>query len=433
MKNSQIRRTAAGAVGALVLAASVAGCSAAAPTSNGPATPDAPVDLTVTTWISAEPQLAAFQKIADAYVAANPALVASVTFDSIPFADYNTTLTTRIAGGQSPDVASLSESDAPQFLAQDALLPLTDTFSTVEGYDFGDISKASLERWTKDGEVYSYPLATTPQVLFVNEDLIAAAGVDDPRDLYESGDWTWDALREIAKGVHDSTGKVGLNLTAAYGAWQYMAPLWGAFGAEPWSSDYQTCEMDSDKMVDAFDFYHDMIYVDGSIPKPGTTADLFAGQAAMQLGGFPQVNNFDGSFNWDVLPLPTGPAGASNWIGQMALTVPAQSPHADIAKDFLAYFTNPENAAVLAQYNISPRESMLTPEQLLKAYPKLDTQKVQTVIDGLQDAQAFPGHPNFPAINSIVRGELSGLWADTADTEGVLSSICSQIQPLMTK
>jgi len=71
----------------------------------GGGTPDGPVELRMTVWTADEGQLALFQEIADEYVQANPETVSGVTFETIPFEDYTTALTTQLSGGNPPDLA----------------------------------------------------------------------------------------------------------------------------------------------------------------------------------------------------------------------------------------------------------------------------------------------------------------------------------------
>ncbi|MBP0575999.1 extracellular solute-binding protein, partial [Mycobacterium tuberculosis] len=59
----------------------------------------------------------------------------TVTFDSLAFDSYTTTLTTQIAGGNAPDLAWIFETNAPDFVASGALAPLTKTLKAYPGYD----------------------------------------------------------------------------------------------------------------------------------------------------------------------------------------------------------------------------------------------------------------------------------------------------------
>ena len=91
----------------------------------------------MTVWTSNEDQLALFDSIAEEYQADHPE-IKSITFESLPFADYNTTLTTQIAGGNSPDLAWMGDL-SKDLIASDALVPLTDTLSATEGWDYDDL------------------------------------------------------------------------------------------------------------------------------------------------------------------------------------------------------------------------------------------------------------------------------------------------------
>ena len=79
----------------------------------------------------------------------------------------------------------------------------------------------------------------------------------------------------------------------------------------------------------------------------------------------------DAKFGWDLVPLPAGPKGKYAVIGQAGLGVLKKGKNADVAADFLAYFTNPANSAKLAAYFPPPRKSLLTAETLAKTNPLL--------------------------------------------------------------
>jgi multiple sugar transport system substrate-binding protein len=103
-----------------------------------------------------------------------------------------------------------------------------------------------------------------------------------------------------------------------------------------------------------------------------------------------------------------------------------------IAADFLAFFTNPENAAKLAQYFPPPRESLLTVDLLGAANPKLTAAQLQSVvIDQLPNAVVMPSHLKFAEVSDMVRIQLDGLWTANADPATVMANICTAITPLI--
>ena len=132
------------------------------------------------------------------------------------------------------------------------------------------------------------------------------------------------------------------------------------------------------------------------------------------------------------MPLPAGPAQQQNVIGQAGIGVFTAAEHPDVAADFLAWFTNQENAEQLAAYFPPPRESLLTAQTMADANPQLDEDQLQAVvIDGVQDAVTKPAHGNFAKLQQTVRAELDALWHADADVEAVLADTCAAAEPLL--
>lgn len=386
------------------------------------------VELRMTVWTADEAQLALFGKIADAYKAEHDE-IKSITFDSLPFPEYNTTLTTQIAGGNSPDLAWMGDL-SKDLIASDALVPLTDRLEDTEGWNYDDLLDSVTAEYTSDGKLYAYPFSNSPFGLYVNKDLLAKAKQKvDPANL------DWDQVSTIGSAVNKATGKGGFVIRDFdFAGWNTLATVWTGFGASAWSKDGKTCEFDSPEMVSAFEFLHDAIYVDKSMPGPGTTADFFAGDSAFTVAQVSRASLLDGKFDYDILPLPAGPAGKASVLGQAGVGVLKSSKHVDEATDFLAYLTNPENAAKLAQFFPPPRKSLLTGEELAKNNPKLDAKQLQSVVvDQLDDAVTLPNHTSPAEIAQKAKTALDAMWKPSADIKSVLTSVCSAIDPLLAK
>lgn len=416
--------------GIAAVALVLAGCSGSTGETE---TPDEPVELRMTVWTADETQLALFQEIADEYVEENPELVSQVTFEPIPFEDYTTTLTTQLAGGNAPDLGWILESYAPEFVSSGALADLTDTLKDHEGYEYDDLLDSSLALWEQDDQLFAYPFSNSPFAMFVNTDQLAAADQPNPDDLVASGEWTFDAARDMSAAAAETSGKSGLVVRDFdYKVWENLASVWAGWGASPWSDDGASCTLTDPEMLDAMTWIHDAVFVDGAMPGPGATADFFAGDAAMTITQISRASALDDTFDWDIVPLPDGPEGRQNVIGQGGIGVFANAEHPTIAADFLAYFTNPENAEKLAAYFPPPRESLLTAETLAAGNPRLSEEQLQSVVvDGIQDAVTKPTHPNFAKLQDAVRAELDALWTADADVESVLSDTCETIAPLL--
>ncbi|MDR6867476.1 multiple sugar transport system substrate-binding protein [Microbacterium resistens] len=406
----------------------IAGCSAS-PGTSGPTTASAgSVDLRMTVWTSNESQLALLGSIADAYKADHPE-IGSITYDSLPFADYNTTLTTQIAGGNSPDLAWMGDL-SKDLIASDALVPLTDALETTDGWKYDDLLGSVTAEFTKDGKLYAYPFSNSPFAVYVNKTLLAQAG-----QSIDGSALTWDRVSEIGSAVNAATGKGGFVVRDFdFASWNTLATIWTGWGASAWSKDGKTCEFDSPEMTKAFEFIHDAVYVDASMPGPGVTADFFAGDAAFTIAQVSRASLLDGSFEYDVLPLPTGPVGAYSVLGQAGVGVLQSSAHVQESTDFLAFLTNPENAARLAEFFPQPRESLLTGEKLAANNTKLTADQLQrVVVDQLPNAVTLPNHTSPAEIAQKAKTALDAMWTPGADVSAVLGSVCTAIDPLLAK
>lgn len=387
----------------------------------------------MTVWTADETQLAQFQEIADAYVAENPELVSDITFETLPFADYTTSLTTQLAGGNAPDLGWIMESYAPEFVQSGALADISQTLKDAEGYEYDDLLDSSLELWQKDDGLYAYPFSNSPFAIFVNTTQIAAAGQPNPADLMAAGDWTYENARDISAATAAASGKQGLVARDFdFKVWENLSTIWNGWDAEPWPADGASCTFTEPEMVEAMTWIHDAIFVDSAMPGPGVTADFFAGDAAMTITQISRASALDGSFEWDVLPLPAGPEGQQNVIGQAGIGVFANAKNPTVAADFLAYFTQPDNAEKLAAFFPPPRESLLNADVLAVANPKLSAEQLQAVVvDGIQGAVTKPTHANFAKVQDAVRAQLDAMWTADADVEAVLDKTCSTIAPLL--
>lgn len=220
--------------------------------------------------------------------------------------------------------------------------------------------------------------------MFVNTDLLRKAGQKTPAEMIKDGAWTWEKVVAQNAAVASKTGKTGMVIRDFdYKSWDNLASVWGRWGARAWSEDGRTCGFDSPEMVEAMTFLHRAVFTDKAFPGPGTTADFFAGDAAMTItqisrASLPQ----DAKFGWDLVPLPAGPKSEYSVIGQAGLGVFRKSANAAAAADFLAFFTNPANSARLAAYFPPPRASELTADTLAKSNPLLKPDQLQQVVIG---------------------------------------------------
>ena len=153
-----------------------------------------------------------------------------VTFDSLPFDGYTTTLTTQIAGGNAPDLAWIFETTAADFVNSGALVPLR----TFCGRRRATIYATSAQRHRAVApgrralrlSVLDLALRHVRQQRPDQE-----AGAKTPAELIAAGEWTWDNAMQIAAAVACQSGKQGLSSATSTTRSGTIWPRSGAAGA----------------------------------------------------------------------------------------------------------------------------------------------------------------------------------------------------------
>ena len=209
--------------------------------------------LRMTIWTSNEAHLKLFNEIADG-VQAEPSRSHGIKFDPLPFESYTTTLTTQIAGGNAarPGLGPRERRARLRHLGRPGAAD--DTLKKTDGYDVDDLIPSrdrAVDRATASST--RYPFSTSPFGVFVNNDLIKAAGAEEPGRA--------DRSRRVDLGERHRRRLGGARPRPARPAWWSATsttragttwPPSGAAGApQPWSADGKTCTFNSPPMVDA--------------------------------------------------------------------------------------------------------------------------------------------------------------------------------------
>jgi multiple sugar transport system substrate-binding protein len=398
----------------------------------GLATGASAADLRATVWTGSKPQLEMFAAFAEAFKKAHPDV--SMTFETIPAADYTQKLTFQLAGGNAPDFGWIMEDSAPAFQAAGAVIDLAPALAKIEGYNFADFSQPAMGLWQSDGKVWGIPFSTSPFLIYYNKDLFDKAGLEDPAQLAAKGQWTMDKWREVSKALKDKTGVWGFQFKDGQGYESRMMhalmPPIRAYGGDAWKG--KECGFDKPEAVAAVTVLHDMVFDDKSIVPPGDQSDFFAGNAAMTINQISRVPSLaKATFKWGLAPLPTGPAGEAPVIGQAAFVVFKQGKQADVATQALAFLTNKDNVAVMAKYFPPARQSVLNDPAFVNGNPAIPPDQMKFVADAIAKGRVLPSSVNAPQIVAAMAPRVDAFWKVDADPQKAMEAVCAAIEPLL--
>ncbi len=153
-----------------------------------------------------------------------------------------------VANGYAVDLRDVLPADHPVLTGEDPIMTYIDT---------GDGSVSLLTANNKENIVGStYPLS-------FNLQMIQDANLEDPRDLVERGEWTWDKFREYCKALTKDTDGDGTIDVYGFGGWpgDYMPNILMSNGT--YIAATATENLSSPEVAECLQFVQDLNLVDG--------------------------------------------------------------------------------------------------------------------------------------------------------------------------
>ena len=240
--------------------------------------------------------------------------------------------------GEGPDVAGIHFQYIPQYAASGLLMDLTDTFEGYSELDPSNWPPALVDLMQYDGKFYAAPVNYATLMMYYNKDLFEAAGLDP-----ENPPADWDSWIEAIKAttIGNQYG-IALGERETIPMWPIL--IWGNGGdiiADGASALAQP------ETIEALQLWGDLVANEGVSPFGLTGAEsdqLFqSGRAAMEINGPWMVNgNIDAGLNFDVAPVPEGPAGRVTLADTVVFVVSESSEHKDAALEFINFWNSKE-------------------------------------------------------------------------------------------
>ncbi|NIJ04655.1 ABC transporter substrate-binding protein [Frigoribacterium faeni] len=213
----------------------------------------------------------------------------NIVVKSVPmeWADIAAKMPLAIKAGKGPDVAVAHGDDVATYAAQGLLLDSGDIVDGL-GYTADDFPEGLFEGNQYQGTQYGIPWSVTPLGLYVNNDVLKAAGVDTtiPTDA-ESYEASLAALK--AAGVQGEWVD-GYVFT---GTFEFQSLLW-QFGGDLYDDDVTKATFNSEAGVKALTHMVDQIekgYSPENVPQDGNFNALVKGENAYNWNGVWQTTN----------------------------------------------------------------------------------------------------------------------------------------------
>ena len=212
----------------------------------------------------------------------------TVTFTTIPFAQYNPTVLQESLTKTLPDIIMADNPSVPQFIKAGVYKDITDKVKEWGMENWQDFFKGEQDITSSDGKIYAFQMVTNNCALFYRKSLLDKAGIANPPE-------TWQELKEDCKKIKEVLGIDGFAITADASedtTWQFEPFLWSNGGS--------LLELDQPKAIEALQFLADMVK-EGYIRKDVVT---ISGQGDMTPwfinGDIAFMVNGDWEFGWQL-------------------------------------------------------------------------------------------------------------------------------------
>lgn len=338
------------------------------------------------------------------------------------------------AGSGRFDVIALQNIDYNDEFVEN-LLPLDSYIAGADdNWDPDDFIESLVDFVRIGDEQFGIPVRFGTQMLYYNEALRAAAGVDVPETLDEFRD---SALAATGDDVYGALQR---------GQPRELANDWLGFlysaGGHLLDDDMTECLVDEEPGVLATDALRD-VFQGGALP-----ADFFAWGRDDYIAGMQQGRGVMGVYfspywgslieegesavsddmSWALAPVAEGVEAGTSRAQTWNLSITADSRYPDASWQFIEAVTSADVSlrSALEWSNAPGRQSTFEDEAFGAEFPLAEDWLISA-----QVARVDPPHPRLPEIIDILAEEVTAAIDGSKDTQGALTDACARIDGVL--
>lgn len=391
-------------------------------------------DIRYMRWGTPE-ELAGAQELIDLFESEHPGV--TVKLEVASWADYWTKLLGGLAANDAPDVFLMGGDYVYEFVRDDVLVDLTPHVET-SGLDLGQYYENPVQIFQREGGLWGLPRDCNTVAVYYNRDLFETSGVPLP-----TSDWTWDEFLAAAEALTqdlDGDGRTDQwgfltfynSQETRFGSW-----VWNA-GGEFISADGRQATVNTPEVTRGISFLTDLIHTHRVAPEvEGDAAqdiNLFlTGRLAMITEGswrlryFRQIENFE----WDVAPMPRGPARQITSVNGLANVVWSGSDNPNLAWDLVRFLSSEPCQIALAEGGTSIPALRSVAESEVFLDPTLAPDHIRVFLDGIDTGHPLNFTPRYHEWDEAVQRQLELAFRGEATVEEALAAAQEDVQELL--
>lgn len=335
-------------------------------------------------------------------------------------------LSTSFAGGNPPDIFLINFREYSQFAVRGAIEPAGPLLAD-QGLDLGGYYEQPIEAFTFQGELTCMPQNISSLVVYVNKDILKAAGLERPSE------WDWDEFSRYAAAMTSGdVHGVGLEPTLIR-----LAPFVWSLGGDI-VDDLESparLTLDTSEGIEALSYLKEVATTSGPSLEEITAQDLETRFAAGKLGMFLSSRRDTPVFrevqdlDWDVAPLPVADEPASI-LHSDAYCISSESDAASDAAAFIAYAVGEEGGTITALGGRTVPALQTTAESGAFLDPLQPPRHAEVFLDAIPAIRRTPVIPTWPEIEDVAEEILTRVFYEDYPIEEALDEMGDRTEPL---
>ncbi len=262
-----------------------------------------------------------------------------------PSSQYFQKLQIMLASHTEADVFRIDGGNFAQYVPLGYFTPLDDYVARDPDFHVEDILPYAIEENTYNGKLYGVNTLFGGKLLYYNKDLFDKAGLPDPWDLFQQGKWDLNAFLACAKVLttrYSGRPQIGFNC-GTDDLWWF---LW-IFGGDVISPD-GTIRIDEPASIRGLTYFAELRHKHGVMPRPTESAlSVFtfeSGNIGIQTGYAGESPKYRERcrFRWDIVPIPSGPAGRFSMVKGNAMVISKNTRHTKESWNLVKFMASPD-------------------------------------------------------------------------------------------
>jgi multiple sugar transport system substrate-binding protein len=392
--------------------------------------------VTVNFWhaMAGGSQRPALEAITKAFNDSQP----NVTVNLQVYPDYSTLLQkslAALAAGNPPDMAQCYENWAARYRQSRALADLTPYVNAKDGMtaaDLRDYWPVMLNDGKLGGAYYMWPFNKSDNVLFYDEEMLRAAGIDHPPT-------TWTEFATDARKLTVPGQRWGTDFSLATGYESLWESMTTQYGGSLLNGDQTRAAFNSGAGQQAIQVFADLVKSGDAHRVQGfddenDLGSQHIGMMVNTIAGYSFVQRAVGSrFTLRTAPVPAGPKGPAVEMFGTNACVFSRSPR-DVqqgAFQYIKYFTNAQNTGQWSrQTGYMPVRQSAFRALATSFYPQNPNLKV--AVDQLPHAVFAPSVPVWDQAQNAILTQLGNIVDGKKPAKQGLDDAAKQVDDLLT-